>query len=90
MTMDTEQIKELDRNMDSVFDNLFALNATVNALVKSLSPEVADRFVRQMDEKLGSLETEYKVMGFAGHQQLQAWRNMAAQNCTPEEIEQET
>lgn len=72
-------VKELDRDMDAVFDNVLVLNAAFGALMKVLSPEQSARLAAGLDRSIAGMADEPYELGFAATQLLQAWRNQAAQ-----------
>ncbi|MGQ0711003.1 MAG: hypothetical protein ACT4NV_14800 [Rhodoferax sp.] len=71
-------MQELDRNMDTVFDNLYVLNAAMTAMVKALAPATAAQFVQELDQTLDGFFEGRNPPGFVAHQTLLGWRNMAA------------
>ena len=73
-----ELVQELDRNMDSVFDNLYVLNAAMTAMVNALEPAAAAETVRHLDQSLGQMLGGQNPPGFQAIALLRGWRNMAA------------
>ncbi|MGE1004189.1 hypothetical protein ACKZDW_00790 (plasmid) [Ralstonia syzygii subsp. celebesensis] len=72
-------VQELDRNMDAVFDSLYALNATMSALVQALQAEPAAQVMRALDASIDGLSSEANPPGTLGQATLVGWRNMVAQ-----------
>lgn len=71
-------VKELDRNMDAVFDSLYVLNAAMAAIVQSLQPGPAAQVVQRLDEVIDGLADETNPPGRAAQLALHGWRNTAA------------
>lgn len=75
--MEQNDLQELNRNMDTVFDAIRVLNAAVSAMVKSLDPAAAATFACHMDEAIDALAQEQNPLGISAHQQIHSWRNQA-------------
>ena len=75
---DTELVKELDRNMDDVFDNLNVINSAITAFAQVLQPEQAKLVVDSLDECLDSYDEEANPPSDLYQDTLRGWRNMAA------------
>ncbi len=71
-------VQELDRNMDTVFDSLYVLNATMTAIVQALQAESAAQVTRALDESIDGLSAEANPPGTLGQTTLVGWRNLAA------------
>ncbi len=76
---DDNLVNELDRNMDTVFDSLYVLNATMNAVVQSLQPQAATHVMRRLDEALDGMDYETNPPARFHRLVMNGWRNMAAQ-----------
>lgn len=75
----TARVDELDRNMDTVFDNLLAINTFITALAQSLDAETALAVAQRMDPHLDELGTMKNPPGAAGTNLVYGLRNMCAQ-----------
>lgn len=73
-----ELVQELDRNMDTVYDSLYVLNATMTAIVQALQVESAAQVTRALDESIDGLSAEASPPGTLAQATLAGWRNMAA------------
>lgn len=73
-----ELVQELDRNMDTVYDSLYVLNATMTAIVQALQVESAAQVTRALDESIDGLSAEVNPPGTLAQTTLAGWRNMAA------------
>ena len=73
-----ELVQELDRNMDTVYDSLYVLNATMTAIVQALQVEAAAQVTRALDESIDGLSVEVNPPGTLAQTTLAGWRNMAA------------
>ncbi|MCG9079447.1 hypothetical protein [Laribacter hongkongensis] len=71
-------VQELNRNMDTVYDSLYVLNATMTAIVQSLHAESAAQVMHALDESLDSLSAEANPPGTLAQTALAGWRNLAA------------
>lgn len=71
-------VQELDRNMDTVYDSLYVLNATMTAIVQALQAESAAQVTRALDESIDGLSAEVNPPGTLAQATLAGWRNMAA------------
>lgn len=73
-------VQELDRNMDTVYDSLYVLNATMTAIVQALQVESAAQVTRALDESIDGhgLSAEVNPPGTLAQTTLAGWRNMAA------------
>ena len=71
-------VQELDRNMDTVYDSLHVLNATMTAIVQALQTESAAQITRALDEGIDGLSAETNPPGTLAQATLAGWRNMAA------------
>ena len=69
---------ELDRNMDTVYDSLHVLNATMTAIVQALQVESAAQVTRALDESIDGMSAEASPPGTLAQTTLAGWRNMAA------------
>jgi hypothetical protein len=70
-----KDVQELNRSMDTTFDSLFVLNATVNAIMQALPADSANQVAQSLDEVLGEMSDH---LGEDGRKTLLAWRNTAA------------
>ena len=71
-------VQELDRNMDTVYDSLYVLNATMTAIVQALQAESAAQVTRALDESIDGLSAETNPPGTLAQATISGWRNMAA------------
>ncbi|MBN9528242.1 MAG: hypothetical protein J0H82_18685 [Alphaproteobacteria bacterium] len=76
--VDDALVKELDRNMDQLFDNTLVISVAIDALVRVLEPERAAQFVTALDRSIAGLAEERLELGLAASERLRAWRNQAA------------
>lgn len=72
------RIEELDRNMDTVFDNLLAINTFLEALAQSLDPSTAAGVVQRMDPRLDEAHLGANPPGVMGMNLLFGLRNCCA------------
>ncbi|RJX32322.1 MAG: hypothetical protein C4516_04280 [Oxalobacter sp.] len=72
------RVEELDKNMDTVYDNLFVLNAVIGAMVNCLPLESAEAISRQLDQRIDGMRRDGTKLGPLGTQMMHAWRNEAA------------
>jgi len=75
---DGHLVRELDRNMDTVFDSLYVLNSAMQAIVESLPPAVAAQAVPRMDAVIDGMNAEKNPPSEFHQLTLNGWRNMAA------------
>lgn len=73
-----EEIRELDRNMDTAFDSLFVLNTAVNAIISALPQESARQVVQSLDAGFDELLAEKRAFEPLCRETLLGWRNAAA------------
>lgn len=76
---DNELVNELDRNMDTTFDNLNIINAAITAFAQTLQPAPAQQVAARLDETLDSYAKEVRPPSRFHQDILRGWRNMAAQ-----------
>ena len=76
---DKELVKELDRNMDTVFDNLYVINAAMEALAQSLPPQSAALLVNHLDAALKTIGEGINPPSSFHQGLLVRWQLLAAQ-----------
>lgn len=75
---DEKMLKELDRNMDRVFDAANVLNCAMTAIMNALPPESAALVVPQLDADLEGFADEDNPPDGMELLLLRTWRNQAA------------
>lgn len=73
-----EAVKELDRDMDTVFDSLYVINAVLHAVVQALRPADAEKAVLHLDAVIDGLDLESHPPAQYHREILYGWRNMTA------------
>jgi len=76
---DSPLVRELDRNMDTVYDSLYVLNAAMTAMVQSMPTAMAAQMVPRLDEVIDHLDEGANPPAEFHQMTLNGWRNMAAQ-----------
>lgn len=71
-------VAELDRNMDTVYDDLYVLNGVVDALVQALQPQAAARVTQLLDGLLDNMHLAENPPSASHQDRLRYWRNRAA------------
>ena len=74
-----DKVAELDRNMDTVFDAVAVLNATMQAIIKSLPADISVQIAQRLDPAIDALGQQPNPPGYMATMTLYGWRNMAAQ-----------
>lgn len=73
------EVAELDRNMDAVFDAVAVLNATMQAIIQSLPADISGQVAQRLDPVIEQLAQQPNPPGRLAELTLHGWRNMAAQ-----------
>lgn len=74
-----DKVAELDRNMDTVFDAVAVLNATMQAIIQSLPADISVQIAQRLDPTIDALGLQPNPPGDMATMTLYGWRNMAAQ-----------